>query len=41
MSTITAAPLKYCTNCLMPSTRPRISFDARGWCNACAWAEEK
>jgi len=33
--------LKYCTNCLMPSTRPRISFDARGWCNACAWAEEK
>lgn len=25
----------------MPSTRPRISFDNRGWCNACAWAEEK
>jgi len=23
------------------STRPRISFDARGWCNACQWAEEK
>lgn len=33
--------LRYCTNCLMPSTRPRVSFDARGWCNACAWAEEK
>jgi len=33
--------LKYCTNCLMPSTRPRMTFDARGWCNACAWAEEK
>ncbi len=33
--------LKYCSNCLMPSTRPRVSFDARGWCNACAWAEEK
>lgn len=41
MSAITTTPLKYCSNCLMPSTRPRISFDARGWCNACGWAEEK
>jgi N-acetyl sugar amidotransferase len=23
------------------STRPRISFDERGWCNACQWMEEK
>ncbi len=23
------------------STRPRISFDERGWCNACRWAEQK
>ncbi len=23
------------------STRPRISFDSRGWCNACVWAEAK
>ena len=23
------------------STRPRISFDQRGWCNACVWTEEK
>jgi N-acetyl sugar amidotransferase len=23
------------------STRPRITFDARGWCNACIWAEKK
>lgn len=23
------------------STRPRISFDDRGWCNACRWMEEK
>lgn len=23
------------------STRPRISFDDRGWCNACSWMEEK
>jgi N-acetyl sugar amidotransferase len=25
----------------MPDTRPRITFDERGWCNACQWAEEK
>lgn len=31
----------WCKNCLNMSTRPRISFDARGWCNACQWAEEK
>ena len=23
------------------STRPRITFDNRGWCNACQWMEEK
>jgi len=23
------------------STRPRITFDKRGWCNACQWMEEK
>ena len=23
------------------STRPRITFDARGWCNACVWSEKK
>jgi len=32
---------KYCTNCLSTSTRPRISFDARGFCNACVWTEKK
>ena len=31
----------YCTSCLNMSTRPRITFDSRGWCNACQWAEEK
>ena len=31
----------WCTHCLMPSTRPRITFDERGWCNACQWMEEK
>ncbi len=33
--------LSWCTNCLAMSTRPRIGFDARGWCNACAWTEKK
>ena len=31
----------WCNNCLNMSTRPRISFDSRGWCNACQWMEEK
>lgn len=31
----------HCKNCLNMSTRPRISFDTRGWCNACQWMEEK
>ncbi len=31
----------WCTNCLNMSTRPRITFDERGWCNACQWMEEK
>ena len=31
----------YCANCLNMSTRPRITFDKRGWCNACQWMEEK
>ena len=31
----------WCTNCLNMSTRPRITFDERGWCNACQWVEEK
>ena len=33
--------LKWCSNCLAMSTRPRINFDNRGWCNACRWMEEK
>lgn len=33
--------LSYCANCLMPATRPRVTFDERHWCNACVWAEEK
>lgn len=33
--------LCWCTNCLSMSTRPRIIFDVRGWCNACVWTEKK
>ncbi len=31
----------WCKNCLNMSTRPRITFDEKGWCNACQWMEEK
>jgi N-acetyl sugar amidotransferase len=33
--------LLWCSNCLSMSTRPRITFDDRGWCNACVWMEKK
>lgn len=33
--------LRWCSNCLAMSTRPRITFDERGWCNACRWTEKK
>ena len=31
----------WCKNCLNMSTRPRIEFDNKCWCNACQWSEEK
>lgn len=31
----------WCNNCLVMSTRPRVTFDERGFCSACRWAEEK
>jgi len=31
----------WCSTCLNMSTRPRITFDSQGRCNACQWAEEK
>ena len=34
-------PLRWCSSCLSMSTRPRIGFDERGWCNACVWSEKK
>lgn len=33
--------MKYCTKCVMPATRPRITFNEGGACNACQWAMEK
>ena len=33
--------VRWCTTCLAMSTRPRISFDDAGRCNACVWAERK
>jgi N-acetyl sugar amidotransferase len=33
--------LLWCSNCLSMSTRPRLKFDQRGWCNACQWTEKK
>ncbi len=31
----------WCKSCLNMSTRPRIQFDKRGYCNACVWSENK
>ena len=33
--------IKWCSNCLAMSTRPRISFDSRNYCNACVWSKKK
>ena len=33
--------IRFCKNCLAMSTRPRISYDLRGFCNACVWSEKK
>ena len=31
----------WCSSCLNLSTRPRITFDQEGRCNACQWSDEK
>lgn len=33
--------MKYCTNCVTPATRPRLTFDSNGVCNACLWHQKK
>jgi N-acetyl sugar amidotransferase len=41
MTTMNDKELLWCSNCLSMSTRPRLKFDQRGWCNACQWTEKK
>ena len=31
----------WCKNCVVMSTRPRVTFDERGFCTACRWTEQK
>lgn len=33
--------MRYCTRCLMPSTKPHLTFDAQGVCSACRSHERK
>lgn len=33
--------VQYCTRCVMPSTRPGISFNADGLCSACQYEDKK
>ncbi len=41
LGTSKSSLITWCSSCLNTSTRPRITFDERGWCNACQWSEEK
>lgn len=34
-------PIKICTKCVMPETKPDLTFDEHGVCDACRWAEKK
>lgn len=33
--------MRYCSNCILPSTRPNIAFDVAGVCNGCTAHREK
>lgn len=33
--------MQYCSRCVMPDTKPGVSLDARGLCNACRSQEQK
>ena len=33
--------IKVCKSCLMPSSRPRVTFDNSGVCNACNYKKKK
>ncbi|CAN0320320.1 unnamed protein product, partial [Chrysoparadoxa australica] len=41
MTTTSTNQVHWCSNCLAMSTRPRIGFNERGYCNACQWMEKK
>lgn len=38
---MSVAKLRWCSNCVAMSTRPRISFNEEGLCNACVWSLKK
>ncbi len=33
--------MQYCSNCVMPDTKPGVTLDSRGYCNACRNKERK
>lgn len=33
--------MKFCKKCLYPDTKPQLTFDDNGVCDACRWAEQK
>ena len=33
--------MRFCSNCVMPDTKPGVSLDERGFCNACRATEIK
>src|SRR4051812_5584779 len=41
LNNIIMIKLKYCTKCVMPSTKPDLFFDEAGVCDACHSSERK
>jgi len=33
--------MKYCSRCVTPATRPRLTFNSDGVCGACTWHDQK
>ncbi len=38
---LTLDKVKYCKQCFMPSSRPRVTFNKEQVCNACTYAKNK
>ena len=36
-----ARMLRYCTNCVMPNTKPDLRFDEEGVCSACNFYRDR